>query len=586
LTGELRVEVLPNVIGLDKSFSYKASQPLASTLEIGDRVKVPLRGKVVEGWVLDIQKDLQGDLLDVISKKGPGFKSLELLNWAAYRYVGKRRIFAEISSPKKSIKASFEPEFKKPEYLELGPNQHLVLDEILNSKSNEMSFILPPLAGYEWLIKALAYKGYKNMLLICPTSHEISQINDYLTRNNIDFAVLPEDWYKSYKGVTITLGTLSAAFAPIMNPSWLLIYEPDDPHLKAQKAPTYSAFKVLKKRRELQNSKLLSISFCPVLNDNRPSISFEKEIYSTLWPQIYVLDKSKEDPLDVKVPIELLEYLKNASMRHPALVIYNRLGNLNSLMCLKCNSMQRCETCGSLLVADGLKPGCRFTCQKCMESSELICRQCLGTRFKGLSKGIGKVKREIEELTGKNVGEVTAKSSTSEFEVAVGTHSLLYRNLRASSVIFYDFDHELWRPNFDAAKTAVELIARAMKLLQKNKGVLVLRTSTPEHLVIKALTQKDPYLAAVAIESEKNTFGIKRDSIYATVVSRSNPGDEDAAKESIKEILDTFKKESVNVIGPSKEGHYILISDNEIKFLDTIYKTRLNDKAIIKVEYP
>ncbi|MFM8002383.1 MAG: hypothetical protein ACKPAJ_08230, partial [Actinomycetota bacterium] len=57
----LRVaRVVPDVTGVDKSFDYLVPSSLTAQVEIGARVRVPLHGRNVAGWVVAIGQPTPG----------------------------------------------------------------------------------------------------------------------------------------------------------------------------------------------------------------------------------------------------------------------------------------------------------------------------------------------------------------------------------------------------------------------------------------------------------------------------------------------------------------------------------------------
>ena len=50
----LVARVVPDVTGVDKVFDYLIPRELEASIQLGDRVRVPLHGRNVPGWVAHI----------------------------------------------------------------------------------------------------------------------------------------------------------------------------------------------------------------------------------------------------------------------------------------------------------------------------------------------------------------------------------------------------------------------------------------------------------------------------------------------------------------------------------------------------
>ncbi|NBW92497.1 MAG: hypothetical protein EBR53_08635, partial [Actinobacteria bacterium] len=56
----LVARVVPDVTGVDKVFDYLIPSDLQNKVAIGDRVRVPLHGRNVPGWVMEIGSTEEG----------------------------------------------------------------------------------------------------------------------------------------------------------------------------------------------------------------------------------------------------------------------------------------------------------------------------------------------------------------------------------------------------------------------------------------------------------------------------------------------------------------------------------------------
>ena len=170
-----------------------------------------------------------------------------------------------------------------------------------------------------------------------------------------------------------------------------------------------------------------------------------------------------------------------------------------------------------------------------------MCAACGAARLKALKLGVARVREELEALTGRPVGEVTA--DTDELPAApilVGTEAVLHRVRRASAVAFLDFDQELLASRYRAAEQALALLARAGRIVggRRSGGRVMVQTRLPKHEVLDAALHGDPERLA---EPERERRRALRFPPYARLAVVSGL----AAPEQVARLDDT-----VELLGP------------------------------------
>ncbi|HKH88245.1 MAG TPA: hypothetical protein VKA05_05450, partial [Acidimicrobiales bacterium] len=96
------VEVLPDVSGIDRIFSYSVPAGLAD-VPVGTVVRVLLHGRRVRGWVVATgtpppTEVALRDIIEVVSV-GPPSDVVDLCRWGAWRYAGRLRPLLAAASP-------------------------------------------------------------------------------------------------------------------------------------------------------------------------------------------------------------------------------------------------------------------------------------------------------------------------------------------------------------------------------------------------------------------------------------------------------------------------------------------------------
>ena len=91
--------VLPNVTGSTSTFDYLVPERTRCRRAVGDVVRVDLHGRRIGGWVLALDPpdavDHVDDLKPIakVTGRGPSPDVIELAEWAAVRWAGRRRHF-------------------------------------------------------------------------------------------------------------------------------------------------------------------------------------------------------------------------------------------------------------------------------------------------------------------------------------------------------------------------------------------------------------------------------------------------------------------------------------------------------------
>jgi primosomal protein N' (replication factor Y) len=97
--------------------------------------------------------------------------------------------------------------------------------------------------------------------------------------------------------------------------------------------------------------------------------------------------------------------------------------------------------------------------------------------------------RPAVEVTGGDAGPPGSSST-----LFVGTEAVLHRVPRADVVAFLDFDAELLAPRFRADEQALDLLARAARLVgpRADGGRVLVQTRLPHHEVLDAVLHAEP----------------------------------------------------------------------------------------------
>lgn len=478
------VRVLPDVAGLDKTFDYSVPAGLADHVRLGSRVRVVLHGRRVGGWVVadDVTPPPGVSLLPLakVSGWGPSADVLQLSEWAAWRWAGRRSALLTAASPPRAVGRLPEPAVAAPDP---------VADQWWTDLFQPGTTVarLAPAADRMPVVLAAVARG--PALILVPSIHEAAVLARRLHGSGVPTALMPDGWPDARAGGRTVIGARGAAWAPAEHVASMVILDAHDEAYKEERSPAWHARDVLGERARQAGIPCLAVSPCPDLAtmawaDHFAAAGSERDG----WPKADAVDLRQEDPTHGLLTDRLTDLVRG---RGRVVCILNRKGRARLLACARCQDIAVCAACDAAvtLVEEGLR------CPRCGTERPVLCTGCGAQRMKVLRPGVSRLREEIEALAGEPVGEVTATADLGAgARIVIGTEAALHRVGRSETVVFLDFDQELLAPRYRAAEEAMALLARAGRLVggRRGGGRVVVQTRLPDHEVVLALIHGDP----------------------------------------------------------------------------------------------
>ncbi len=288
------VRVSPDVTGLDKEFDYVVPDGLDAP--VGTRVRVPLHGRRVAGWVVATDPpDVGVALRDVaaVSSRGPTAELVELARWAAVRWASARiRPFLVTASPPTNV-GGLPPSRRtgaRPAPVHAGAA------ELLASGGGMLR--LPPADDVVPVL--LAAIAYGPTLVVTPSVDRARLEANRLRRAGLGVALAPQEWAAAAAGADVVIGARAAAWAPCPDLAAIVVVDEHDEALQEERSPTWHARDVAVERARRAGVPVLLVSPCPTVSglatvDDRlwrPAIDEER----AGWPLVQVVDRSRDEP--------------------------------------------------------------------------------------------------------------------------------------------------------------------------------------------------------------------------------------------------------------------------------------------------
>jgi primosomal protein N' (replication factor Y) len=563
------IRVLPDVTGLDREFDYLVPEQIAHLVRPGTIVRCVLHGRRIKAWVTEVDPTDafdQGDLKPIVEvvSLGPEPELIELSQWAAHRWVGRRRAFLVAASAKRVIRELPRSQRTGRIFEPLSPATSAMLAATHQAANQGGSGIgLLRLAPCEDLLAVCASAIAAGPTVIVMPAVEAAQIlAARLRRSGVSVAMMPEDWSLAAAGVDVVIGSRATALAPCPGMKVAILVDEHDEVHQSESAPTWHARDLLRERCRRSDAFMLMISPTPSLEalelaePVHPSAEREREG----WPTVQVVDRSGELPWKKSLlSSELIEHLRVPGRR--VICVSNTTGRAKLLACRNCRELICCEACDAALSQDD---GGTLVCGRCGQQRPGVCSACGSSALANLRPGVTRLREEIEAAAARPVVQVGGRTTDHNLsteqeqimgaEIFVGTEAVLHRVPSADVVAFLDLDREVLAPRYRATEQVMALMVRAARLLgpRRRNGVLLVQTFLPEHEVITALVAGAPELLVDSERTRRRALGLPP---YGAIAQVSGQGSSEFA--TSLQTLDAVQ------VGQNPEGFLIRAPDTD-----------------------
>ncbi len=546
VSAERFVRVVPDVSGIDKEFDYLVPEQLRDQVRVGTLVRVPLHGRRVGGWVVELLEPadaaIAAERLKPIAKvtgHGPSSEIVELARWAAHRWCGPLRAVLSSASPPRALRR-------------LPPSRSRPPDPGVPMPTAGVELIRCPPAGTVMpILERVRRSG--PVLVVAPGVERAALAAQRLRASGATVAVLPDDWASAAGGVDVVVGARSAVWATMPNVAAIVVLDEHDEALQEERSPTWHARDVAVERARRLGVPCVLVSPVPSLaarevatTINDPARVDEREG----WPRVEIVDLGDDDPWVTSLATsELIRELRDDRRR--VVCVHNVTGRARRLACRACRELSTCEHCATPVAE--LEPDV-LECPRCRARRPKLCQACGAARLVSLRPGISRLREELEAAAGRRVVEVTGATPAEalDADVYIGTEAVLHRVRRVDTVAFLDLDGELLAPRYRAGEQVLALAARSARLVggRRRGGLLIVQTYLPHHPVIEALRHADPDLAVEELAGPRRLTGFPPYGALAAV-SGSGAGEFAVALRADPAYTD------VSVLGPADDRYLV-----------------------------
>ncbi|HVF14859.1 MAG TPA: hypothetical protein VM942_09690 [Acidimicrobiales bacterium] len=580
--------VAPDVAGIAKTFDYLVPPAMVDDVRVGTLVRVPLGGRRIGGWVVELADEPapaaleRGRPLQPLAKVtgwGPPADLVDLAAWAAWRWAGRRSAFLRTASPPGAVRrlpprppAAATPS-PSPGLSASAASATIGRSPAAEAFRRRLAVVRTPPAE-DLLPLALEAAAREDALILAPSLSAAAFLAARMRRAGHRVAEVPRDWALAAAGGCVAVGARAGAWAPRPRLGAVLVLDEGDEAYQEERAPTWNA-------RDVAVERARRVGVPCVLASSHPSVAALAMPGAELlapsrteeragWPVVEVVDRRPEPPGSGLYSSRLVTLLRQAEPGQRVVCVLNRKGRAPLLACVACGELARCEVCSGPVAdaGDG-----SLTCRRCRATRPMVCAACGATRMKALRVGVTRARDELELLANRPVAEVTAGPVTAvtrqaaldvpDAPVLVGTEAVLHRVAGAHAVVFLDFDQELLAPRHTAGEQALALLARAARLVggRETGGRILVQTRLPGHEVLNATVHADPSRFALVESARRAALRLPPETALAGV---SGP-----AADAFVDQLVGVGVPGVEVLGPS-DGRWLVRAPDHAVLCDAL----------------
>jgi primosomal protein N' (replication factor Y) len=498
--------VVPDVasFAVDDGFWYSIPDHLGPDLHFGSIVRIPLSGRRVRGWVVELADDREGNLKDIagISGTTPVFDEAHLdgLLWTARHYVTPVSTLLSRATPP-NLPRKFPDRVDVPEVPgRAHPISDLVAKTALGTRT-PVAAIVGNWRRLQW-VSALGptLDAGRSVLVVAASSAEVDQI--YRAGASVWGALVQavngEDgksdtsaWEAAQRPPRIIVGTPKTAAWQVRSLGLAVVLEEGRRAMKDRQTPTVHVREVMRTRSRLEGFNLLFYGPTPSVE----LLSAGAEIVhegNRAWPLVEVVDRSDDQPgsgfLSDRTVAAIGATLKTEGR---VFVFTHRRVGFASMRCSRCRSLRTCKRCGFRL-------GRVDQCPKCGAGTG-PCLQCGSNEFEEM----GSIPERLVAEINRRLGQGAASVHPSAGLVTVGTERDLASLHPVSLAVAADVDGLAMGHGYRTAEEALRQLGRLALAVRDGSGHrLMLQTSRPDSLLVTTMRRGDPvpYLERVLVE--------------------------------------------------------------------------------------
>jgi primosomal protein N' (replication factor Y) len=479
---------------VDDGFWYSVPPHLAASIMLGSLVRVPLSGRRVRGWVVELGKGPNRALKEIsgVSGAAPVFDEslMKSLNWMSSHYVAPVPVLLAKATPPNLPQT---PDSAEAVTTVPGPDHPLAAVAGVAARDGKIpaQAILGQWRAGEWL-SALGpvLTAGKSAMVVAASAAEASRVAKWGRRHfggavidasGDDNAELTRAWSDAQAPGRLLVGTPRVATWGMAALTLAVVLEEGRRAMKERQTPTLHVRDVLHTRSRLEG-------FTPVFLGPTPSVEIlsagakVRRVGGRAWGLVEVVDRSEEPPGSGFLSGRVIAALKaTAGKGERCFVFTHRRTGAASLRCVTCRAIRACGRCGAYV-------GRVEACPRC--GAHLgPCAHCGSGEFEEMGTVPQRLVTEINRALGRGFSAV----HPADTKVTVGTERDLAALPPVALAVAADADGMLMGTGYRTTEEALRQLARVATAVERGRGArMMVQTSHPDSDLMQALRRGDP----------------------------------------------------------------------------------------------
>ena len=515
-------------------------------------------------------------------------KSSLIKNKVILKRLVENNILKEIKKESYRLNSNYEKSSLKV----LTDSQNKALDSIINT--DKMVTLLRGITGsgkteiYMHLIKKVL-EDKKTAIVLVPEISLTTQLINRFKSVFDDIAILHSslsdgeryDEYRKIRDgkVSLVIGTRSAIFSPLNNIGIIIIDEEHVDSYKQENNPRYNTLDIAIERAKYHNAKIVLGSATPSLESYAKAyvgrynlVELLDRVNNNKLPKVYIIDMKdemkKKNNILSEVAIKLIN--DRLSKKEQIMILINRRGYSNYIMCNECGTVIKCPNCDISLTYHKINNTLRChycgyaiikpnNCPKC-NSKYLISRGFGTEKIEEYLKDnfdAKVVRMDRDSTSNKGMHEKIIKDFNDfKYDILLGTQ-MISKGLdfgNVTLVIVLNGDSNLNIPNYKSAEKTFDLLTQVSgRAGRKDKeGIALIQTFNPNHYSILCAKNHDYklfYNKEIQIRKQLNYPPFCNIVAVRILSSNYDKGNNEIIK--IKEYLSNKLDSRYTILGPS-----------------------------------
>ena len=477
---------------------------------MGSIVRVPLSGRKVRGYVVELGDGPQKNLKHVSAVSGDASVFdrglLDTLQWAAMHYVAPVSVLLERAAPPNLPRRTGEPAVAAVGTSDVQSGPFLgIARSAAAGERRPITALVGRWEPDEWLGAAgVPMQAGWTVMVVVATALEADALVHRARPWHGERVVgvrggtskeLTEAWAAAQVAGSLVIGTPRIAAWRLPGLRLALVLEESRRAMKDRQTPTLHVRELMSHRHRAEGFGLAFVGPTPsveVLASGAEVIHRQ----GRAWPLVEVVDRSKEPPGSGFVSEQMAAALRAVATEGGRAFVFTHLRLAeSSIRCTTCRRVRRCDRCGSRIGKVG-------SCARCGHRAER-CPNCGGESFEEMGTESERLAAEIN----RRLGMETAGVFPTKLPIAVGTERDLVGLGPQTLVVAADADGLALGHNYRAAEEALRVLARVANKLGHGSGRrMMVQTSLANSELITTLRRGDPmpYLERLLIERARD----------------------------------------------------------------------------------